>query len=113
GLWRVPSTGKVQDLCPDPLGATGMVSATRALRLVERYCRWAYRKAAAIRVISEGFRNALLDGGVPESKVHVLPNWVDTDRYKPLDPSAPTPAWDTARPALRLVLPVDRGLPAG
>src|SRR5262249_27160119 len=112
-LWRAPFTCEVQDLWPDTLRATGMVSATRALRLVERYCRWAYRKAAAIRVISEGIRNALLDRGGPESKVHVLPDWGDTRRLQPLDPSAATPAWDTARPAFRIVYAGNMGLAQG
>jgi glycosyltransferase involved in cell wall biosynthesis len=112
-VWRAPFTYEVQDLWPDTLRATGMVSAGRALRLVERYCRWAYRKAAAIRVISEGFRGVLLSRGVPEGKVHFLPNWVDTDRYKPLDPADATPAWDTGRPAFRIVYAGNMGLAQG
>lgn len=112
-LWRAPFTYEVQDLWPDTLRATGMVSAGRALRLVEAYCRWAYRKAAAIRVISEGFRTVLLDRGVPESKVHFLPNWVDTDRYKPLDASAATPVWDVDRPAFRVIYAGNMGLAQG
>jgi len=112
-LWRAPFTYEVQDLWPDTLRATNMVSASRALRLVEGYCRWAYRKATAIRVISEGFRRVLLSRGVPESKVHFLPNWVDTDRYKPLDASAATPVWSTDRPAFRIVYAGNMGLAQG
>ena len=112
-LWRAPFTYEVQDLWPDTLRATGMVSASRALRLVEGYCRWAYRKAAAIRVISEGFRRVLLDRGVPESKVHFLPNWVDTDRYKPLEASAAHPVWNLDRPAFRIVYAGNMGLAQG
>lgn len=109
-LWRAPFTYEVQDLWPDTLRATGMVSAGRALRLVEGYCTWAYRKAAAIRVISQGFKNVLLSRGVPESKVHFLPNWVDTDRYKPLDASAGTPVWKTDTPAFRIIYAGNMGL---
>jgi len=112
-LWRVPFTYEVQDLWPDTLRATGMVSAGRALRLVDRYCAWAYRKTAAIRVISEGFRTALVSRGVPDSKVHLLPNWVDTDRYAPPDRSAPKPAWDTTRAAFNIVYAGNLGLAQG
>ncbi len=35
-------------------------------------------------MISEGFRRNLLDKGVPPGKVHILPNWVDTDFLRPL-----------------------------
>jgi glycosyltransferase involved in cell wall biosynthesis len=112
-MWRVPFTYEVQDLWPDTLRATGMVSASRALRFVEGYCKWAYRKAAAIRVISEGFRRVLLDRGVPASKVHFLPNWVDTERYRPLDGSAAHPVWNTDRPAFRIVYAGNMGLAQG
>src|SRR5262249_61348599 len=67
----------------------------------------------AIGVIWEGFGNALVDRGFPDSKVHALPNWVDADRYKPLDPSAAPPAWDTARPAFRIVYAGNMGLAQG
>jgi len=87
-LWRVPFTYEVQDLWPDTLRATGMVAKGGALGLVDRYCRWAYRKAAAIRVISRGFRRELVSRDVPERKISVIPNWVDTTRYKPV-PVAP------------------------
>jgi putative colanic acid biosynthesis glycosyltransferase WcaI len=83
-LWRVPFTYEVQDLWPDTLRATGMVAGGGALGLVDRYCRWAYRKAAAIRVISKGFREELLSRQVPDGKIAVIPNWVDIDRYKPV-----------------------------
>lgn len=86
-VWRVPFTYEVQDLWPDTLRATGMVGGGGALGLVARYCRWAYRKAARIRVISQGFRRHLIERGVPESKIHVIPNWVDVDRYKPVAPA--------------------------
>jgi colanic acid biosynthesis glycosyl transferase WcaI len=83
-IWRVPFTYEVQDLWPDTLRATGMVAKGGALGLVDRYCRWAYRKAAAIRVISKGFRRELLSRDVPDRKISVIPNWVDTTRYKPV-----------------------------
>jgi glycosyltransferase involved in cell wall biosynthesis len=80
----VPFTYEVQDLWPDTLRATGMVATNGALGLVDRYCRWAYRKAAAIRVISRGFRRELLSRDVPDRKISVIPNWVDTARYTPV-----------------------------
>jgi glycosyltransferase involved in cell wall biosynthesis len=35
-------------------------------------------------VISPGFRLNLLDKGVPDEKIRVISNWVDTDYYKPV-----------------------------
>ena len=89
-IWRVPFTYEVQDLWPDTLQATGMVGGRGALSLVARYCRWAYRKARRIRVISQGFRRHLIERGVPASKIEVIPNWVDTVRYRPTGERTPT-----------------------
>ena len=105
-IWRVPFTYEVQDLWPDTLRATGMVSKGGTLGLVDRYCRWAYRKAAAIRVISKGFRRELLSRDVPERKISVIPNWVDTTRYKPVPVE---PHADAAR-AFRIVYAGNLGL---
>ena len=96
-IWRVPFTYEVQDLWPDTLRATGMVAKGGALGLVDRYCRWAYRKAAAIRVISKGFRRELLSRDVPDRKIAVIPNWVDTTRYKPVPVEPRRDARDTFR----------------
>lgn len=107
-VWRVPFTYEVQDLWPDTLRATGMVGGGGALGLVAQYCQWAYRKAVRIRVISQGFRHHLVERGVPESKIHVIPNWVDVDRYKPMAPAAS----DDSR-AFRIVYAGNLGLAQG
>ena len=36
-----------------------------------------YRQAAHITVLSEGFKQRLLERGVPEQKLTVIPNWTD------------------------------------
>ncbi|MCE5199482.1 glycosyltransferase family 4 protein, partial [bacterium] len=82
-LWNVPFTYEVQDMWPETLSATGMVGSQRVLETVGRFCKWAYNKAAAVRVISPGFRENLLGKGVRSDKIHVIQNWVDTDLYKP------------------------------
>lgn len=86
-LRRAPITFEVQDLWPETLRATGMLNNKAALAVVGWLANWGYRRAAAIRVISPGFRENLLRKNVPEAKIHVISNWVDTDRYQPRDPS--------------------------
>jgi colanic acid biosynthesis glycosyl transferase WcaI len=85
-LWRMPFTYEVQDMWPETLQATGMANNHKILSVVSDYCNWAYKKAAAIRVISPGFRLNLIAKGISEEKIHVIPNWVDTDFYKPIFP---------------------------
>jgi colanic acid biosynthesis glycosyl transferase WcaI len=45
--------------------------------------RWIYRRAHRIVVISEGFRQNLLEKGVPAEKIAVVPNWADPDAIRP------------------------------
>jgi colanic acid biosynthesis glycosyl transferase WcaI len=87
-VWGVPFTYEVQDMWPETLKATGMVHSEEVLSMVSSYCRWSYGKAAAIRVISPGFRADLIRKGVQPEKIHLIPNWVDTDFYSPQVPSS-------------------------
>jgi colanic acid biosynthesis glycosyl transferase WcaI len=88
-VWRVPFVYQVQDMWPETLAATGMLSGPRLLSLIGRFAAWVYRRAARILVISPGFRANLIAKGVPAGKIDVVPNWVDTDLYRPV---APDPA---------------------
>jgi glycosyltransferase involved in cell wall biosynthesis len=51
-------------------------------RRIENYT---YRNADKIIVISEGFKKNIMEKGVPEEKIVVIPNWVDTDSVYPID----------------------------
>ena len=74
-LRGVPFITDVQDLWPDALSATGMNKDGLVLKLIDRWCKLVYRQAAQIVVLSEGFRQALLDRGVAADKVHLVYNW--------------------------------------
>jgi len=80
---RVPFVLEIQDLWPDTLAATGMVRQPWLLKAVGALALASYRAAAAIVVISPGFKRALIARGVPEGKIEVLPNWADEDIYAP------------------------------
>jgi len=74
-LRGIPFVYDIQDLWPDSLRATGMMKNRTVLSLVDRWCRFTYRMASRIVVLSPGFRDALVDRGVPESKIDVIHNW--------------------------------------
>jgi colanic acid biosynthesis glycosyl transferase WcaI len=63
-----------------------MIHNERILRSIGWWAKRVYRSAAAIRVISPGFRDNLIEKGVPAEKIHVISNWVDTDFYHPVPP---------------------------
>ncbi|RLE40053.1 glycosyltransferase WbuB [Candidatus Woesearchaeota archaeon] len=83
-LRRVPFVYEVQDMWPETLTVTGMMPSRRVARWVSRLARFVYRRAAAITVISPGFKRNLVDKGVPPEKIHVIPNWADEDVYHPV-----------------------------
>ena len=74
---RIPVVYDIQDMWPDTLRATGMLSNPRALDIVSRVCEWVYRRVDHIVVLSPGFKKLLLERGVPADKMDVIYNWAD------------------------------------
>lgn len=74
---RIPFVYDIQDLWPDTLSSTGMLTNVHALRLVDRFCRVIYRQASKIVVLSPGFKEMLVARGVPAKKIEVIYNWCD------------------------------------
>jgi colanic acid biosynthesis glycosyl transferase WcaI len=83
-LRRVPVVYDIQDMWPDTLRATGMISNGRLLSLIGRCCDWVYRRMARIVVLSPGFKTLLVERGVPASRVEVVFNWADEAALKPV-----------------------------
>lgn len=76
-LTRTPFVLDIQDLWPDTLSATGMISNTKLLKTVGVLCRWIYSRASKIAVLSPGFKKLLIERGVTQEKVEVIYNWCD------------------------------------
>ncbi len=74
----------VQDLWPDSVSLSGMLSNTTALKLLGGWCDFVYRQAAHIVVLSPGFKRILIERGVPEKKLSVIYNWCDESAMRPL-----------------------------
>ena len=81
-LRRVPVIYDIQDMWPDTLRATGMFSNERALNVVSKVCNWVYSRMDQLVVLSPGFRNMLIERGVPESKIELIYNWCAEDALK-------------------------------
>jgi glycosyltransferase involved in cell wall biosynthesis len=77
---------EIQDMWPDTLVATGVMRAPAVIGTIEKLMRFLYGRAAAISVISPGFKQMLIGKGVPAEKVSVIPNW---SLGTPKDPVAP------------------------
>jgi colanic acid biosynthesis glycosyl transferase WcaI len=76
---------EIQDLVPDAAIAVGSLrEGSTAVRIGQGLERFAYRTAESIGVICDGMRANLISKGVPEKKVSVLPNYIDTSFMKPV-----------------------------
>jgi len=83
-LRRKPAVFSVQDIYPDvgvKLGVFQYRPVIRAIDIMERFC---LDRAGYVQVISEGFRQSLRAKGLPDSKLMVIPNWIDTDLVQPM-----------------------------
>lgn len=85
----MPFICDIQDLWPDTLAATGMVSNRWALKMVGWWLHLVYRLSARVVVLSPGFRRTLIARGVPSEKLRVVYNWAP--EAEPLDPTLRQP----------------------
>lgn len=81
--WRVPFVFNVQDLFPQnaiDLGALHNPLLIAFFRALERFL---YHRAAAIVLHSDGNAAWVRCLGIDSAKLHVIPNWADTQRHRP------------------------------
>jgi colanic acid biosynthesis glycosyl transferase WcaI len=88
-LRRVPWVLTVTDLWPATAVAQGQVSKGPLVRLTQGLANFVYARADAIVGVTRGICEALVEGGVPESKVTYIPNGTDTELFTPDADGAP------------------------
>jgi colanic acid biosynthesis glycosyl transferase WcaI len=88
-LKRSPFILEVRDLWPESLAAVGVSNSQSWLhRAVGRIAGFLYRAADHIVVVTPAFSEHLVScWGVPEKKISVVQNGVETDIFRPLAPS--------------------------
>ena len=83
-LKSAPFIYNVQDLYPDVPVRAGQLRNPYAISALMAMENFMYRKAAHVTVITSAMREALLTKQVPEQKVSVIPNFVNTEFIRPL-----------------------------
>ena len=83
-LRGIPFVYDIQDLWPEAVAHSGMLSNRFAMSVIDYMSRITYRQASHITVLSPGFKRALVKRGVPEEKVSVIYNWCDDEIFKPV-----------------------------
>jgi glycosyltransferase involved in cell wall biosynthesis len=80
---RRPWVFEVRDLWPESITAVGAMKEGVVMRLLRRLERSLYRSAERIVTVTEPMRARLIERGVPEEKVGVVPNGADLKRLLP------------------------------
>ena len=81
--WRqkAPLVFDIRDIWPEAIVQSGRLKNPLIIRLFEGTARLIYRKSTKIAVVTEGWRERLVDIEVPGDKVEVLPNGVDVSAF--------------------------------
>jgi colanic acid biosynthesis glycosyl transferase WcaI len=86
-LRSVPFVYDVQDIWPESAVLAGVLHDGWLVRILARLERFVYRKADHLLVVTEGARQNLISKGVPESKVSVMPHWIDEAAFADSTPA--------------------------
>ena len=82
---KVPFVYSLQDIFPDSLVTTGLTQKGSLLwrtgSIIEKKT---YKYCDEIIVLTEAMRQNLLDKGVSDGKIHLISNWIDTEKTKPV-----------------------------
>lgn len=74
---------EIRDLWPAIFVELGVLTSRKLIWLLERLELAAYRAADEVVVVSDGFRQNLIDRGVPAAKVHTIRNGVTVSSFDP------------------------------
>jgi colanic acid biosynthesis glycosyl transferase WcaI len=79
-----PAIFSVHDVYPDVGVRLGVFRHRAVIAAVARLERFCLDHAVAVRILSESFRPGLRGLGVPDDKMVLIHDWVDTDLIRPL-----------------------------
>ena len=83
-LYDCPVVLNVQDILPEAAVRIGLLKNKWMIRTLAALEKFAYRTAHTISVIADGFRENLVNKGVPVNKIVCIPNWVNVNFIRPL-----------------------------
>lgn len=80
---RIPFIIHVQDLQVDAARELGIIPQSGLLTCLERLEGFLLQRATAVTTISTGMAARLRSKGVPDSRLHLIPNWADLKGIQP------------------------------
>jgi glycosyltransferase involved in cell wall biosynthesis len=83
---RIPFIMEVRDLWPAVMVELGVLRNRLMIRALERLEMSLYGRATRVVTVTESFRRALIERGIPATKVFTIPNGADVDFWQPAEP---------------------------
>ena len=80
---RIPWVMEVRDLWPESIKTVGMMKNNLWIRYFEQEERWCYQSARKIVVVTDSFKEILINRGIPAHKIAVVKNGVTTSLFVP------------------------------
>jgi len=83
-IHRKPYIMKLADLASDAALATGILKDGWLVRLARGLESLVYSKAHKVVCLCQGFVDKLVSRGIPQDRLHLIPDWADTQRVYPI-----------------------------
>tara|TARA_A100001015_G_scaffold138093_1_gene153093 strand:- start:2029 stop:3240 length:1212 start_codon:yes stop_codon:yes gene_type:complete len=85
----------VQDLWPQSVKSSGMMKSSFLLKVLSKLSDKAYSKADHLTVLSNGFKEKLINRNIKQDKISVIMNWTDTSYdIKKMNPAKISPIFE-------------------
>ena len=81
------SVYNVQEIYPDLLINQGNLKSSLIINLLKKFEKFIYNNSAAVTTIDQVFFSQIKPRFLNSSKLHIIPNFVDTELYKPIESS--------------------------
>jgi colanic acid biosynthesis glycosyl transferase WcaI len=86
-LLRIPLVLEIRDIWPDSIAAVGAINHKLPLLFLSSLEQIMYRASDDIVTVGNGYRDTLIQRGVPKDKIRVIPNGADLNRFMPGKPT--------------------------
>ena len=81
-----PFVLEIRDIWPESISAVGAKVPGVGLKFISLLEKMMYKSALHIVTVGEGYKQKLIERGVPESKISIIMNGVDSSLYSPAQP---------------------------
>lgn len=81
--FKVPFVFEVRDLWPEALVNIGVLKNPFAISVLKRMAHRFYHSADHLIALSPGMKNGIIQYGIPENKISVIPNSSDNNIFQP------------------------------